>query len=156
LLTRGPDGCPDDGARATLANDTGADLLISLHTDADLSPLPNGVATYFYGVSHADRSTRSAVGERLAELVQSEIVARTDLLDCRTHPKGWQLLRLTRMPAIRVDVGYLTSEGDVSRLRAPEFRDALAESVVAGVQRLYLPADRDVVAGQVRLPALTG
>jgi N-acetylmuramoyl-L-alanine amidase len=60
------------------------------------------------------------------------------------------------MPAIRVDVGYLTSEGDVSRLRSPEFRDALAESVVAGVQRLYLPADRDVVAGQVRLPALTG
>jgi N-acetylmuramoyl-L-alanine amidase len=114
------------------------------------------VATYFYGVTHADRTTRSAVGERLAELVQSEIVARTDLLDCRTHPKGWQLLRLTRMPAIRVDVGYLTAEGDAARLRSPEFRDTLAEAIVAGVQRLYLPADRDVATGQVRLPALTG
>ena len=156
LLTRGPDSCPDDGERAALANDTGADLLISLHTDADLSPLPNGVATYFYGVSHADRTTRSAVGERLAGLVQGELVARTDLLDCRTHPKGWQLLRLTRMPAIRVDVGYLTSEGDAARLRSPEFRDTLAEAIVAGVQRLYLPVDRDVATGQVRLPALAG
>ena len=156
VLTRGPDSCPDDGDRAALANDTAADLLISLHTDADVSPLPNGVATYFYGVTHADRTTRSAVGERLAELVQSEIVARTDLLDCRTHPKGWQLLRLTRMPAIRIDVGYLTAEGDAARLRSPEFRDTLAEAVVAGVQRLYLPADRDVATGQVRLPALAG
>jgi N-acetylmuramoyl-L-alanine amidase len=156
VLTRGPDSCPDDSDRAALANDTGADLLISLHTDADVSPAPNGVATYFYGVTHADRTTRSAVGERLAELVQSEVVARTDLLDCRTHPKGWQLLRLTRMPAIRVDVGYLTSEGDAARLRSPEFRDTLAEAIVAGVQRLYLPADRDVATGQVRLPALAG
>jgi N-acetylmuramoyl-L-alanine amidase len=156
LLTRGPDSCPDDGERAALANDTSADLLISLHTDADESPRPNGVATYFYGVTTPDRTTRSAVGERLADLVQREIVARTDLLNCRTHPKGWQLLRLTRMPAIRIDVGYLTSEGDASRLRSPEFRDALAEAVVAGVQRLYLPADRDVPTGQVRLPALAG
>jgi N-acetylmuramoyl-L-alanine amidase len=60
------------------------------------------------------------------------------------------------MPAIRVDVGYLTAEGDAARLRSPEFRDTLAEAIVAGVQRLYLPADRDVATGQVRLPALAG
>jgi N-acetylmuramoyl-L-alanine amidase len=156
LLTRGPDGCPDDGTRARLANDTGADLLISLHTDTDVSPHPNGVATYFYGITTGGRAIRSAVGERLADLVQREIVARTDLLDCRTHPMAWQLLRLTRMPAIRLDVGYVTHEGDATRLRSPEFRDAVAEAVVAAVQRLYLPADRDVPTGQVRLPALAG
>jgi N-acetylmuramoyl-L-alanine amidase len=155
VLTRPPDTSPDDGARATLANDTGADLLISLHADAAGSEQPNGVATYFYGVDTAGRTARSAVGERLAELVQREIVARTDLLDCRTHPKGWQLLRLTRMPAIRVDVGYVTHERDAARLRSAEFRDAVAESVVAAVQRLYLPVDRDIPTGQFRMPALT-
>jgi N-acetylmuramoyl-L-alanine amidase len=156
LLSRGPDHCPDDATRATFANETGADLLVSLHTDAFLDPAPSGVATYFYGAELPHRVVSSAVGERLATLVQREIVARTDLLDCRTHPKAWQLLRMTRMPAIRVDVGYVTNERDASRLRTPEFRDAVAEAVVVAVQRLYLPADRDLTDGQVRLPALTG
>ena len=61
----------------------------------------------------------STVGERLAGLVQREIVARTGLRDCRTHAKTWELLRLTRMPAVRVDVGYLTSPADRARLIDP-------------------------------------
>lgn len=156
LLTRGADHCPDDVERAAFANETGADLLVSLHTDAALSAAPNGVATHFWGTELPGQVASSAVGERLAELVQHEIVARTDLLDCRSHPKAWQLLRMTRMPAIRVDVGYITNEGDAARLGSPEFRDAVAEAVVAAVQRLHLPADQDIATGQFRMPALTG
>ena len=156
LVTRSGDSCPDDAARAAFANDTGADLLISLHTDAAQSASPCGVATYYYGADLPGRAVTSAVGERLAELVQREIVARTDLTDCRTHRKAWQLLRMTRMPAIRVDVGYVTNAHDASRLRSPEFRDAVAEAIAAAVHRLYLPDDQDVTTGQVRLPALTG
>jgi N-acetylmuramoyl-L-alanine amidase len=156
LLTRGPDHCPDDVERAAFANETGADLLVSLHTDAALSAGPNGVATHFWGTEAPGRVASSAVGERLAELVQHEIVARTDLLDCRSHPKAWQLLRMTRMPAIRVDVGYITNEGDAARLGSPEVRDAVAEAVVAAVQRLHLPEDQDIATGQFRMPALTG
>ena len=155
-LTRGPDNYLDDEARARFANDTGAELLISLHTDAALSDAPNGVATFFYGANLGDRVLRSVVGERLATLLQRELVARTDLVDCRTHPKAWELLRLTRMPAVRLDIGYVTSRADSARLRTPEFRDTVAEAVVAAVQRLYLPADRDVPTGQFRMPALTG
>jgi N-acetylmuramoyl-L-alanine amidase len=156
LLTRGPDSSPDDEDRAFFANDTGADLLVSLHTDAALSVEPRGVATYYYGAMLHDRQVRSAVGERLATLIQRELVARTDLLDCRTHPKTWTLLRLTRMPAVRVEVGYVTSASDARRLADAEFRDTVAEAVVAAIQRLYLPADRDVPTGQFRMPALTG
>jgi N-acetylmuramoyl-L-alanine amidase len=156
LMTRGPDSCPDDVDRATFANETGADLLLSLHTDAALNGHPRGVATYYYGADLPTKTVSSAVGERLATLIQREIVARTDLLDCRTHPKAWQLLRMTRMPAIRVDVGYLTNEADAAHLRSPEFRDTVAEAIVAAVQRLYLPAEQDLVTGQFRMPALTG
>jgi len=156
LLTRGPDSAPDDEDRARFANDTGADLLVSLHTDAALSAGPNGVATYYYGAALRDRHVRSAVGERLATLIQRELVARTDLLDCRTHPKAWTLLRLTRMPAVRVDAGYVTAAGDARRLADPEFRDTVAEAIVAAIQRLFLPEDRDIPTGQFRMPALTG
>ena len=52
------------------------------------------------------------LGERFAGLVQREIVARTDLADLRSHPKTWDLLRHTRMPAVRLERGYLTNAGD--------------------------------------------
>lgn len=153
FLTRGEQTAPSDEDRARFANSADADLVLSLHTDAALSEPPCGVATYYYGTHDPVHPVRSAVGERLAALVQSEIVARTDLLDCRTHPKSWQLLRMTRMPAVRVDVGYLTNARDAARLAHAEFRDAVAEAVVAATQRLYLPPDDDIPTGQFKIPA---
>jgi N-acetylmuramoyl-L-alanine amidase len=89
------------------------------------------------------------VGERLAGLVQREIVARTGMRNCQTHAKTWELLRLTRMPAVRVEVGYLTSPSDRERLIDPRFRDQVVEAVVAAVQRMYFPMDQDVPTGSI-------
>jgi N-acetylmuramoyl-L-alanine amidase len=94
------------------------------------------------------------VGERFADLVQREVCARTDLVDLRTHPKTWDLLRRTRMPAVRIELGYLTNPSDAARLSDPAFRDVLAEAIVAAVQRLYLPPDEDADTGVLRIPGL--
>lgn len=143
-LTRGPHaGYPED-ARAKFANDLGADLMISLHFDGHPNPAASGVATYHYGTSAGVTST---IGERLAGLVQREIVARTGLLDGRTHAKSWQLLRFTQMPTVRVEAGYLTSPYDRARIVDPAFRDTVVESVIAAVQRIYLPRESDVATG---------
>jgi N-acetylmuramoyl-L-alanine amidase len=148
LLTRGPDSSPSDAARATFANDAGADVVLSLHVDGAPSPRCNGVATYHFGTG---TGTTSTVGEKLASLVQREVVARTGLLDCRVHEKTWSLLRLTRMPAIRLEVGHLTHAGDAARLADPAFRDTVAEGVLVAVQRLFLPEDLDPPTGVLRL-----
>ncbi len=42
-------GFPDDPARAAFANETGADLVVSLHVDRVASPLPNGLVTFYFG-----------------------------------------------------------------------------------------------------------
>jgi N-acetylmuramoyl-L-alanine amidase len=147
-LTRGRAGRPDDAERATLASALGADILISLHCERHRSPRAGGVATFFWGDDRV--GTRSAVGERLATLVQRELVARTGMLDCRTHPRTFELLRRTTMPAVWVDVGYLSNAEDSRRLHDPGFRDVAAEAIVVAVQRLYLGED-DVLTGTLRL-----
>jgi N-acetylmuramoyl-L-alanine amidase len=153
-LTRSADTSPSDAKRASFANDMAAEIFVSLHLDAASSSQASGSACYFYGAALPSRQVRSAVGERLADLISREVATRTDLLNGRTHPKSWELLRLTRMPAIRVDIGYVTNPGDSARLATPEFRDAVAEAIVAGIQRLYLPEHLDVPTGQFRMPAL--
>ena len=150
FLTRGPEGTPTDAERAGFANGAEADLLISLHCDRHDNPEANGVSTYHYGDDRYGHS--SAMGAKFAGLVQREIVARTDLQDCRTHAKTWDLLRYTRMPAVRIELGYVTNPGDAARLADATFRDAVAEAVVVAVQRLYLPAEQDSDTGFLRLP----
>jgi N-acetylmuramoyl-L-alanine amidase len=152
-LTRGPKPpAPlSDLARAQLANELGADLLISLHIDGHANPAADGVATYHYGTGNGVTST---FGERLAGLVQREIVARTGMRNCHTHAKTWELLRLTRMPAVRVDVGYLTSPGDRARLIDPLFREQAVEAIVAAVQRMYFPVEQDVPTGSIDVRTL--
>ncbi|MHB8341960.1 MAG: N-acetylmuramoyl-L-alanine amidase [Mycobacteriales bacterium] len=150
-LTHGPDSCPTEEARAMFANDTGADLVVSLHTDGHSSPVAQGVATYFFGQGP---EAGSAVGRRFADLVQREIVHRTDFLDAGVHPKTWELLRLTRMPAIRIELGYLTNPGDAARLAAIQLRETVAEAVLVAVQRLFLPREQDPPTGELRLPLL--
>ena len=147
-LTRGPSPLqPMTGQeRAALANSLGADLLISLHLDGHENPAAEGVATYHYGTGNGLTST---VGERLANLVQREVVVRTGMLDNRIHSKTWELLRLTRMPAVRVDLGYLTSPTDRARLIAPAFREQVVEAILAAVQRMYFPVEADVPTGSI-------
>jgi N-acetylmuramoyl-L-alanine amidase len=147
-LTRGPGGGPalTDLARADLANELGGDLFISLHIDGHDNPDADGVAAFHYGTGNGVTST---VGERLAGLVLREIVKRTGLRNCQTQPKTWELLRLTRMPAVRVDVGYLTSRTDRERLIDPGFRDRVVEAIVAAVQRMYFPMEADVPTGSI-------
>lgn len=152
LLTRGPGNGATDEQRAGLANDMGADLVLSLHIDNSSSPRPHGLATYYFGGS----GSSSTIGERLADLVQRELVARTGLLDSRTHGKAWALLRLTRMPAVRVELGYLSSPIDRLRLVDPLFRDTVAEGLLVAVQRLYLPVADDYPTGAMRFPAGVG
>lgn len=150
-LTRGPGMTEelDEIRRAEFANETGANLVISLHVDGHKNPLASGVATYFYGSNRP--GTASAIGETFAGLIQREIVARTDLVDCRTHAKTWDLLRHTRMAAVRVELGYITNEHDAARLADPSFRDVVAEAIVVAVQRVYLPSHEDAPTGVLQL-----
>ncbi|HSK27712.1 MAG TPA: N-acetylmuramoyl-L-alanine amidase [Jiangellales bacterium] len=154
LLTRGrhQDTALDEAQRAAFANETGANLVISLHVDAHQNPAAQGVATYYYGLDRPGAD--SAIGEHLAGLIQREIVARTDLLDCRSHPKTWDLLRHTRMAAVRLELGYITSLRDAARLADPDFRDVVAEAIGVAVQRLYLPEEEDPSTGMLNLDEL--
>lgn len=149
VLTRGLRNGPSSSERVELARQVRGDLLVSVHCDWHPGEAASGVATYYWGDERV--GARSAVGERLAELLQREVLARTDLLDCRTHARSWELLRATPMPAVRIEAGYLTNPDDARRLADPAFRDTLADAVVAAVQRLYLPPEDDAATGTLRV-----
>jgi N-acetylmuramoyl-L-alanine amidase len=149
-LTRGRGQDPTLEERTAFANDARADLFLSLHVDAHASPHARGVSSYYYGTGSGASST---VGEQFANLVRREVVARTGLIDLGSHPKTWDLLRMSAMPAVRLDCGYLSHPVDRLLLLDARLRGTISYAVLAAVQRLFLPAEADPPTGTFVLPA---
>lgn len=149
VLTRGELQAPSVTERADLARRVSADVVVSLHCDREETGRAQGVASHYWG--GRDVPSASPTGHRLADLVQREVVARTGLVDCRTHPRTWELLQVTSMPAVWVELGYLSHDGDAARLASPAFRDTCAEGLLAAVQRLFLPEQQDWSTGSLHL-----
>ncbi|MEO7124901.1 MAG: N-acetylmuramoyl-L-alanine amidase [Nakamurella sp.] len=143
-VTRGAHLNPSPGERAKFANDLAADLVISLHVDGSASTRASGVATFHFG---SETGNISSVGEALAGLVQRELVVRTGMIDCRVHHRPWEILRRTQMPAVQVEIGYLTNPVDRARLVDGGFRDRVAEGLLVAVKRLYLDGRDDRPTG---------
>lgn len=96
-------------ARVNAANEWGADYFISIHANASVNPAANGTEVYVYRLG--------SVAAALAEEVLEGIVQRMGTKDngVRVNPALY-VLRRTRMPAILVELGYISNAEDVRKM----------------------------------------
>ena len=123
---------PSPSARALAANELGAAVCISIHLNGG-EPTAEGATCFYYGT----QATYSPAGQRLAEVIQEELAARTGLKDGRTHRLAVAMLRETRMPAVQVEPCFLTNPKEEAMLTDPVTRRLLAAAIAAGVQRFF-------------------
>ena len=105
--------------RVNAANTWPADYFLSIHCNANTNPAINGTEMYVY----------SLYGEPfpLAQHLLGAIVARVGTRDnlVRVNP-GLYVLRRTRMPAVLLELGYLSNAGDAELLRTRQYDFAYA------------------------------
>lgn len=106
-------------ARVDDANNWGADWFISIHTNAAENPAANGTEVYVY--------SRSSRAFPLAEDIQEEIVDRlgTRDLGVKENPSLY-VLRRTNMPALLVELAFITNTADAELLRNERYMFAYA------------------------------
>lgn len=133
LILRTGTESPSDSERAIVANEFGAEIMISMHLNSHIDPQAEGCSTYYYG-----RETWfSQAGHRLAELIQEELTRRLGLKDGRTHPKAMALLRETQMPAVHVEPCFLTNPREETLLGQRRFREEVARGIADAVERFF-------------------
>ena len=133
FLLRDRETDPPIPARAGMANDLGAELLISLHLNWHVEAAAEGASTYYYG----REGWSSQAGQRLAEVIQELLVTRLGRKDGRTHPKSLPLLRETQMPAVHVEPCFITNPNEESLLRDASFRQELARALTDAMERFF-------------------
>lgn len=96
--------------RVNMANSWPADYFISIHCNSNVNPAINGTEVYVY--------QQNTQPYWLAQHVLQGIVNRVGTKDngVRLNPSLF-VLRRTRMPAILVELAYLSNEADAQKLK---------------------------------------
>jgi N-acetylmuramoyl-L-alanine amidase len=133
VLLRDDQAAPAVRDRVKMANAAGAEVCLSIHLNHHQDPAAEGSSAYFYGAG----ASHSPAGQRLADLIQEELVSRLGLLDGRTHPISIAMLRETRMPAVQIEPCFITNPREGRLLREPGFRRDVAIAIVRGLERFF-------------------
>lgn len=111
--------------RAQMANKWGANYFVSIHCNASELPAANGTETLYY--------KPGSTSEDLAATVQEALVSVIELNNRGIKQQNVAVLRLTKMPAILVELAFITNPEEGELLRQPEFRQKCAEGIAMGL-----------------------
>ena len=160
VLTRTDDYWLDIPKRTALANYLQANLFISLHAGGSFVLSAGGTVIFYYekhpepdlveetpsldALSGDDamlaswqhiQERYSTSSKKLAEIMQAQIIRITQDPDSRIKSAPLSVLQGADMPAILIELGYLTNPNEGKALADQKFLALLAEAISKGVKR---------------------
>ena len=178
VLTRSRDEGVELDTRAELANTAGGDLFISLHCNAWFDPQARGFETYFLSPASSDwaRSVEAAENgqapggrepgdvefilwelvqnrfitrsSRFAEFLQARVCADLGLADRGVRQAGFRVLVGAYMPAVLVELGFLSESDEELRLGERGYQRQLARAIGAAVLAFAREPQADATPGE--------
>jgi N-acetylmuramoyl-L-alanine amidase len=124
VMTRNDDREIDLEPRVQMAERANATLFVSIHANSMGMDRPdvNGTETYYY-----------SSGAGLAQVIQTSITSTVGTNDRGIKQARFYVLRRTTMPAVLVEIGYVTGNEDGPRLADSNFRSQLARAIAQGI-----------------------
>lgn len=106
------------------ANESGADLFVSIHCNSAGSTMANGTETLVFELG--------GKAERAARAIQNQLITSIDTTDrgIKERP-DLIVLRHTEMPAVLVEIAFISNDSDVDLLIHEQ--DTIARAIARGV-----------------------
>lgn len=124
ILTRSDDRFVSLAGRVQMAERSRANLFVSIHANAISLSRPdiNGLETYYY-----------SSGQRLAQTIHESILQGVEIGNRGIRQARFYVLKNTSMPAVLVEVGFLTGREDAARLANSNYRQQMAAAIARGI-----------------------
>lgn len=156
VLTRSDDSYLELADRAEIANSSHGDLFLSLHCNSWFNDGAHGFETFFLSPAESDwaksveAAENSATEEpddvefivwelvqnrfissssQLAEVIQQGVVEDLDLLDRGVRQAGFRVLVGAYMPAVLIELGFLTYAEEENNLGDRTYQRAMAKAL---------------------------
>jgi len=131
--TRIKDEYPSLEDRCVLANEVEADAFISIHSNSYTSNFSGTETLYLPGPD-----TEGLNAFEMAEIFQKVFTDMTELENYKMKERdNLYVLNQTDMPAIILEMGYLTNEHDRSYLVDEDYYDDLAAGIYASIVKVF-------------------
>lgn len=124
VLTRSDDTFLELKERAAIANNLNADLFVSVHANSSGSSAASGTETYY----------QRQASKALANVMHKYLVEATGLSNRGVRYGNFHVIRETKMPAVLLEVGYLSNKKDEALLFTESLQNNVAAGMVKGIK----------------------
>lgn len=125
----------DMAVRKSIANESGGDILVSIHQNAFPSARAKGAQVFYHKSSEK--------GKQLAEILQESLRARLDGENARQAKENanYYILRTTAIPAVIVECGFLSNREEERLLNDAGYQEKLAWAIYCGILEYFEKED---------------
>ena len=125
VVTRNSDVFLTLSQRTNILNQNKVNYAVSIHINAANNRSANYVSTFI--------QTKGGEAEKLANIVQSEMTKEIGWSDGGLRVQNLYMTRMTNMPAILVECGFISNAEQEKELRKPEVQKKFAKAIANGI-----------------------
>lgn len=132
-MTRTGDTYPSLQDRVDFTNANFGEIFVSIHVNSASSTSAQGTETY-YAISTGDMYQEDI---DLATFVNNQIVTNLNMKNRGVKEQQYYVIRNTLIPAILVELGFLTNSEDRGKMTDDQYVELFAESIYKGISQYY-------------------
>jgi N-acetylmuramoyl-L-alanine amidase len=125
VMTRDSDRSVELEERAQIANQNRADLFVSIHADSSLTRTNTGYSVYVARqASYGSQKVARAIARQM-QMVSPD--------GNGVKQADYRVLVKTQMPAVLVEIGYISNRGEASMIATDSFQNRIADAICDGI-----------------------
>ncbi len=122
--------------RAAFASKVGADMFISLHMNSATSSSANGTEVY-YSTSNNGKSFSGITSKTMATLMNNNLVSNLGTNNRGVKKANFYVIKNNTVPAILIELGFLSGSSDYSKLVNPTFQRNSAKIIYDTINQIF-------------------
>jgi N-acetylmuramoyl-L-alanine amidase len=135
-FTRVDDTLIDLYDRADYSMETEADLFISVHCNAAGSAAARGTSVYYSSVNKG-RGVTGLTSKILASSLVNSLSANLGTRNLGTIDKAFVVVRENTVPAVLIELGFLTNPEDKAKLVSTSYQKKAAQTIFSTVESIF-------------------
>ena len=119
----------------SMANSSGADIFLSIHNNAAISPYAHGTETYWCanGVNGSSQ---------FASLVQTHLLNQIGRANRGVKTANYRVIKYTNMPAALVECAFVSNQAEANLLKTDSFREKCAAGLFNAINSFAQGIDK--------------
>ncbi|MGL5206214.1 MAG: N-acetylmuramoyl-L-alanine amidase family protein [Acidaminococcaceae bacterium] len=116
-------------ARVDVAQANAADLFVSIHCNASISPTVGGISTYFFPKTDYDKIAASAI--------QEDLTKKFGLDDLGVRQANFYVNKRSSMPTVLIETAFISNQKEEKLLRSNWFQNKMAKAIADGIEDYF-------------------